>query len=94
MSLISKFKIFENNLNRFGYQQIILEHIYLFLLTKFGNECFVHQENDPKHTSRICQQTYLEYDIKIVKFCILIFNCLNFLIKCFLREKHLLNHPI
>ena len=36
------------------YLELLADHCVPFGLNRFGNDWFLHQDNDPKHTSRIC----------------------------------------
>ena len=42
-----------NNLNRFGYKEIILRYLYPFILDKYNGNCILHQDNDGKHNSAL-----------------------------------------
>ncbi|CAF1034438.1 unnamed protein product, partial [Brachionus calyciflorus] len=61
------FVAFTNNLNRFGYQEIIYNYIFPFCQEKYNFDCIVHQDNDTKHRSRLCQQTYRDLNIYTIK---------------------------
>ena len=64
----TSFVTFTNNMNQFGYQEIILRHLWPFTLQKFQGRCYVHQDNDPKHSSRLCMRTCYRYGINLVSF--------------------------
>ena len=54
-------------MNRFGYQEILLRYLWPFILKKFGGRAYVHQDNDPKHTSRLCMNTCFRFGINLVQ---------------------------
>ena len=54
-------------MNRHGYQEILIKRLYPFILQTFQGRCFVHQENYPKHKSRLCMQTCLGNPNQILK---------------------------
>jgi hypothetical protein len=60
------FVTFNNNMNRFGYQEILIRHLWPFIIQRYQGRCYVHQDNDPKHTSRLCMSTCFRYGINLV----------------------------
>jgi hypothetical protein len=53
------FVTFNNNMNRFGYQEIIIRYLWPFSIQRYQGRCYVHQDNDSKHASRLCMSTRL-----------------------------------
>ncbi len=64
------FVTFDNNMNQFGCQEILLRYLWPFTHQKFQGRCYIHQDNDPKHRSRLCMRTCFKYGINVVFFCI------------------------
>ena len=62
-------------MDKFLYQDIILRNFYPFMAAKYDLNCILHQDNDPKHLSKVCTDALAENGIKWVKiFFILKFN--------------------
>lgn len=40
------------------YRDIIYEYLFPFMAEKHNYLAVLHQDNDPKHTSRMCKQTF------------------------------------
>jgi len=59
----TNFVCFTNNLNRFGYKEIILKYLYPFILDKYDGNCILHQDNDCKHNSALCRGILERYGI-------------------------------
>jgi len=57
------FVCFTNNLDRFGYKEIILKFLYPFILDKYDGNCFLHQDNDGKHSSYLCETMLKRYNL-------------------------------
>ena len=55
-------------MNQEGYREILLKHLYPWINETFEGRCYVHQDNDPKHRSRLCLDTLFEYGINAVCF--------------------------
>ncbi|CAF1026667.1 unnamed protein product, partial [Brachionus calyciflorus] len=56
--------IFTNNLNRFGYKQLIKNHLIPFIQTRYKNRKIkLIQDNDSKHTSKLCKNLFQESEI-------------------------------
>jgi hypothetical protein len=53
-------------MNKEGYNEILLRYLYPWMLRTYGGRCFVHQDNDPKHKSRLCMQTCFRFGINVV----------------------------
>ena len=60
--------MFENNLDRFGYERIIQTHLKNFVDQNYRGFCKLIQDNDPKHTSRICRRALVDNRIVWVYF--------------------------
>ncbi|CAF0881438.1 unnamed protein product [Brachionus calyciflorus] len=56
----TKFVVFENNMDRYGYLGIIETHLNNFVKTKYRGYCKLIQDNDPKHTSRLYRQALID----------------------------------
>ena len=48
-------KTFENNMNKEMYCEILCDYLLPFAYSRYGNNWFLHQDNDPKHTSAFCR---------------------------------------
>jgi hypothetical protein len=48
------------------YNEILLRFLYPWILRVYRGRCYVHQDNDPKHKSRLCMTTCFRYGINIV----------------------------
>jgi len=61
------------------YLEILACHLLPFGLNRFGTDWFLHQDNDPKHTSRLCAFFLEQNEIKWASFHLYIqiipFNC-------------------
>jgi hypothetical protein len=53
-------------MNQNGYNEILLRYLYPFILDRYNGRAYVHQDNDPKHRSRLCINTCFRYGINIV----------------------------
>lgn len=47
-------KIFKQNMNSVLYRDILAEYLIPFAFENFDFDFMLHQDNDPKHTSSIC----------------------------------------
>jgi hypothetical protein len=54
-------------MDQYLYQEILLRYLYPWILRVYEGRCYVHQDNDPKHRSRLCMTTCFRYGINIVK---------------------------
>ena len=57
-------KLFENHITQEVYLEILASHLLPFGLNRFGTDWFLHQDNDPKHTSRLCAFFLEQNEIK------------------------------
>ena len=48
--------MFTSNLNQRSYLQIIIDTLLPWAIGRFGADWILHQDNDPKHTSRLCRE--------------------------------------
>jgi hypothetical protein len=37
------------------YREIMADYLLPFMAQKYNMDCYLHQDNDPKHTSKICK---------------------------------------
>ena len=59
----TNFVCFTNNIDRFGYKEIILRYLYPIILEKYDGRCILHQDNDGKHSSYLCRAILERYNI-------------------------------
>jgi transposase len=45
------------------YSSIINEHLYPFVTNSFNGQCVLHQDNDPKHSSKLCINAFKDAKI-------------------------------
>ena len=48
------------------YKNIIESYLYPFVRNKFEETHFIHQDNDPKHTSKLCVDFFKEAELNWV----------------------------
>lgn len=60
------FKMFKQNMNSDLYEEIIHEFLVPYAAEHFKLNCFLHQDNDTKHSSGICVSALEECNIKWV----------------------------
>lgn len=49
------------------YNEIIQDFLHPFVMQKFYGRINLHQDNDPKHCSRLCAETLQNLEINWVK---------------------------
>jgi hypothetical protein len=49
------------------YQEIVLESFFPFMAAAYNFECTLHQDNDPKHKSKLLRDLFSENEIDWVK---------------------------
>jgi hypothetical protein len=57
---------FKSNMNAEMYRQIIEEHIFPFCAHHYNYGANLHQDNDSKHISRLCQNALKDLNINWV----------------------------
>jgi hypothetical protein len=60
------FAVFTENMDSEMYAEIIRSVIFPFSIEKYGSQMSLHQDNDPKHSSRLCVKTMDAYKINWV----------------------------
>ena len=55
------------------YREILHEFLFPFIAEKYDFKIKLHQDNDPKHTSKICKAVITDNDIEWVVFLTLNF---------------------
>jgi hypothetical protein len=60
-------KMFTCNLDQHLYKDIINEYLFPFVAEKYNYKVTLHQDNDPKHNSKLCKETLVNNNIKWVK---------------------------
>ncbi len=63
----SDFVVFTENMDAEMYDQIIKKCIFPFSARKYHYNCYLHQDNDAKHTSKLCSRTIKQLKIKWIK---------------------------
>ena len=56
-SIFCLFKFFTKSLS-FGYEILLEKHIFPAIRAKFGNDFIIIQDNDSKHTSKLCTDVF------------------------------------
>ena len=75
------------------YKEIIDDHLFPFVAEKFNYKAPLHQDNDSKHSSKLCQKSLR--DLRIPWVTIYYFTNFSVKIKFFnLRLNPLQNHQI
>jgi hypothetical protein len=49
------------------YQEIFFDAFFPFMAAAFNFDCTLHQDNDPKHKSKLLRDLFFENDIDWVK---------------------------
>jgi hypothetical protein len=64
----TRFPSFTTNMDRYLYAEILQDHIIPFIAKSYGNfeSVFLHQDNDPKHTSGLCHNIVKDIGINYV----------------------------
>jgi transposase len=63
----TNFAVFEENMDALLYREIMADYLLPFMAQKYNMDCYLHQDNDPKHTSKICKKFIIENGIKWIK---------------------------
>ena len=50
------FVTFKNNMNQSNYLEILAKYFLPIAVSRYVNNCILHQNNDPKHTSHIYRE--------------------------------------
>ena len=45
------------------YQEIVLDGFFPFMAAAFNFDCTLHQDNDPKHKSKLLRDLFIENDV-------------------------------
>lgn len=61
-------KIFTENMDRFVYRDIIYDYLFPCIGHLYDYRGRVHQDNDPKHNSKLCREALIDCRIKWVSF--------------------------
>ena len=60
--------MFKENMDAELYSEILQEYFFAFIAENYNCDVVLHQDNDPKHTSRMCTKVLTENNIKWVYF--------------------------
>jgi hypothetical protein len=60
------YKVFEQNMDASLYRDILVFDFFPFMAAKFDFDCILHQDNDGKHTSKLCKSILNDNNIKWV----------------------------
>ena len=80
------FAVFEKNLDSILYNDIMSNFLLPFMAIEYKFNCDIHQDNDPKHSSNLCEKYLRDNDINWVY---LVFILFIYMIKRTLRLKYL-----
>ena len=84
--MILQIKTFENNMDANVYIEIMGEYILPNIRSMYGNNWYLQQDNDPKHSSYL-SRTFLAYNIVICVGFKIIINCIiRYLIAIFQKS--------
>jgi hypothetical protein len=61
-------KVFKENMSSELYQEIVLESFFPFMAAAYNFDCTLHQDNDPKHKSKLLRNLFIENNIDWVCF--------------------------
>ena len=57
---------FTCNLNKELYKVIIEEYLFPYTVDNFDDNHFIHQDNDPKHSSKLCKTCFEDLNLNWV----------------------------
>jgi hypothetical protein len=60
--------MFKENMNSELYKDILYQYLVPFAAHHYDFNCYVHQDNDKKHTAKMCANVLEEYGIEWVSF--------------------------
>ena len=61
-------------MGKYFYRDILVCKLFPFMTAKYNFACVVHQDNDAKHLSELCEAIYIENNINWVKIFYLYLN--------------------
>jgi hypothetical protein len=60
-------KVFKENMTSELYREIFFDAFFPFMAAAYNFDCTLHQDNDPKHKSKLLRDLFSENDIDWVK---------------------------
>lgn len=61
------FATFTTNMDKNLYKEIIEYYFYPFVAEKYNYTAYLHQDNDPKHTSALCMTSLIDSGINWIR---------------------------